>query len=84
MPENQSGSEETLRSLVGELDGDEDADSRGDPTERTEAVVEETADAIFDGRLGALRRLGPGVGVTGPVQFFHEAPEGVLGAGLVL
>ena len=49
MPENQSGSEETLRSLVGELDGDGDAGSRGDPTERTEAVIEETADAIFDG-----------------------------------
>ena len=49
MSENQSGSEEALRNLVGELDGVEDADSRTDPTERTEAVVEETADAIFDG-----------------------------------
>ena len=52
MSEKQSGSEETLRSLLGELDGVGDADSRTDPTERTEAVVEETADAIFDeGRL---------------------------------
>ena len=49
MSENQSGSEEALRNLVGELDGVENADSRTDPTERTEAVVEETADAIFDG-----------------------------------
>ena len=49
MSENQSGSEEALRNLVEELDGVEDADSRTDPTERTEAVVEETADAIFDG-----------------------------------
>ena len=49
MSENQSGSEEALRNLVGELDGVEDADSRTDPTERTEAVVEETADALFDG-----------------------------------
>ncbi|PSQ41023.1 PadR family transcriptional regulator [Halobacteriales archaeon QS_9_68_42] len=49
MSENQSGSGETLQSLVGELDGAGDADSRTDPTERTEAVVEETADAVFDG-----------------------------------
>ena len=54
MSENQSGSEEALRNLVGELDGVEDADSRTDPTERTEAVVEETADAIFDGRRLAV------------------------------
>ena len=49
MSEDQSGSEETLRSLLGELDGVGDAGSRADPTERTEAVVEETADTIFDG-----------------------------------
>ena len=49
MSQNQSGSEETLRSLVGELNGVGESDTRTEPTERTEAVVEETADAIFDG-----------------------------------
>jgi len=54
MSENQSGSEDTLRSLVEKLDGAGDADPRTEPTERTEAVVEETADAIFDGRRLAV------------------------------
>jgi DNA-binding PadR family transcriptional regulator len=54
MSENQSGSEDTLRSLVGELNGVGESDTRTEPTERTEAVVEETADAIFDGRRLAV------------------------------
>jgi DNA-binding PadR family transcriptional regulator len=54
MSENQSGSEDTLRSLVGELNGVGESDTRTEPTERTEAVVEETADALFDGRRLAV------------------------------
>ena len=54
MSQNQSGSEETLRSLVGELNGVGESDTRTEPTERTEAVVEETADALFDGRRLAV------------------------------
>ena len=49
MSRNESGSDEKLRSLVGELNGVGESDSRTEPTERTEAVVEETADALFDG-----------------------------------
>lgn len=54
MSENQSGSEDTLRSFVGELNGVGESDTRTEPTERTEAVVEETADALFDGRRLAV------------------------------
>ena len=50
MSRNESGSDEKLRSLVGELNGVGESDSRTEPTERTEAVVEETAGALFDGR----------------------------------
>ena len=50
MSRNESGSDEKLRSLVGELNGVGESDSRTEPTERTEAVVEETADTLFDGR----------------------------------
>ena len=50
MSRNESGSDEKLRSLVGELNGVGESGSRTEPTERTEAVVEETASALFDGR----------------------------------
>ena len=49
MSRNESGSDEKLRSLMGELNGVGESDSRTEPTERTEAVVEETAGALFDG-----------------------------------
>ena len=59
MSRNESGSDEKLRSLMGELNGVGESDSRTEPTERTEAVVEETADALFDGR-----RLSVGEGLV--------------------
>lgn len=47
MPGPQPGTEETLQSLVSEMDVD-GAASDAEPTAQTEAVVEETAGALYD------------------------------------
>jgi hypothetical protein len=46
----RQGTEETLQSLVSELNGRGGPEVDGDPAARTEAVVEEAAETLYDGR----------------------------------